>query len=571
MMTAMSAVTPPPPGVSGQIVVVAVAGALAAAPAILMIGNDTLGIDPTLVMLGWPALAFVGAVVLDRAPESRIGRAAAVVALTPLLLVAWTIGRHGTPVGPDHLRAVIDELGPVGMAPLLLLVLAALPAEGRLAGRRRFWVCTACIGVVVAVGMCWWLASPTVVGLAALAGLAAVSGTVATVQLAGELRPVDEPLLDLGIVVGALVGTASVGILVRWATELAGLGSADLSGAFAAATVAGLAMPAALWVRRSALARRYGRGVLTPDDVVAITADLGSETDPRELLGKAATMVAAASGNRNVRIVLGDDDPDEEGWTTHPLVVGAERVGTLMIGTAHAEGPEPRQQRVVAQLLPTVALVARAVALAVEAEHARRDVARERDAERSRILADLHDDLGPVLAGMSMRVQAARRMSGESWVDDLAADLAACRADLRRIVSGLTPSVLDSGDLAGALRRLIESFAGAAGGPTVVLERVPSGEQNPDVAVAVYRAVAEGLTNAVRHADASSVWVAVDEIDGRLRAVVSDDGTGGPVAPGIGLTSLRRRAQELGGSLDIGPGSRGGIELRLAVPLGGAA
>ena len=98
-------------------------------------------------------------------------------------------------------------------------------------------------------------------------------------------------------------------------------------------------------------------------------------------------MVAASSGHPEVTLVLGDDDPDvPPGWVEHPLLVGGDRVGTLLLDATDPEGPEPRQARMVEQLLPTVALVCRAVGLAVEAEHARQDVARERDAERARIL-----------------------------------------------------------------------------------------------------------------------------------------------------------------------------------------
>lgn len=95
------------------------------------------------------------------------------------------------------------------------------------------------------------------------------------------------------------------------------------------------------------------------------------------------------------RIVLGEEAPAvPDHWVLYPLEVGGDRVGALSMEFNHAEGPEPRQQDVVAQLLPTVALVARAVGLAVEADHARRDVARGRDAERRRVLGELYDGQG---------------------------------------------------------------------------------------------------------------------------------------------------------------------------------
>ena len=225
-------------------------------------------------------------------------------------------------------------------------------------------------------------------------------------------------------------------------------------------------------------------------------------------------------------------------------------------------------------MLPTVSLVARAVALAVEAEHARQDVARERDHERSRILGDLHDGVGPVLAGLSMRVQAALRREPTPLLEALARELAECRGDLRRIVSGLTPSALDDGDLAGALARLVESFARE--GLTVTLRAWPDepGEPAlaPEVAVAVYRCVAEGVTNALRHGDPSRVTVDVRTSgSGRIEVDVCDDGTGGVVVPGVGLTSLLRRAEQLGGRLAVEPVQPTGVRLHVALPVAGRA
>jgi len=229
---------------------------------------------------------------------------------------------------------------------------------------------------------------------------------------------------------------------------------------------------------------------------------------------------------------------------------------------------------VITRLLPTVALVARAVALAVEAELARRDVARERDLERRRILADLHDGLGPVLAGMSMRVRAALRANGSGTeatdladLAHLADGLAASRTDLRRIVAGITPSALEGGDLAAALERLVASFRDReASGPTPALDVALTVPVPASLQVAVYRCVAEGVTNALRHAGASTITVRVASRDGLVMVDVLDDGAGGRVVPGVGLSSLRARADGLGGRLDVSPGEPRGTRVQLEIP-----
>ncbi|WP_433305858.1 ATP-binding protein [Actinoplanes sp. CA-030573] len=86
------------------------------------------------------------------------------------------------------------------------------------------------------------------------------------------------------------------------------------------------------------------------------------------------------------------------------------------------------------------------------------------------------------------------------------------------------------------------------------------------MAVAVYRSVAEGVTNALRHARAERVTVSVRGLaGGGVVAEVGDDGEGGPIAYGVGLSSLRRRAEELGGVLDVTAGGTG-TRLRLELP-----
>jgi signal transduction histidine kinase len=199
-------------------------------------------------------------------------------------------------------------------------------------------------------------------------------------------------------------------------------------------------------------------------------------------------------------------------------------------------------------------------------------VARERDLERARILGDLHDGVGPVLAGLSMRVQAELRRDPTPLLEALAKELSDCRGDLRRIVSGLTPSALHDGDLAGALARLVDSFASEGRRVSLRTELGPTLALTPEITVAIYRCVAEGITNALRHGNPSQVSVDVGiGPAGRIEVVVCDDGTGGMVVPGVGLTSLLRRAEQLGGRLRIEPAQPSGVRLHVELPLAGVA
>ena len=128
---------------------------------------------------------------------------------------------------------------------------------------------------------------------------------LAVLWLRPGFRPLDEPLLDLLLIVGAGSAAALAGVLVRLGADAARLPSAATSAVFVALVTAAMAVPAALWARRALLTRRYGSGLLSPADVAVITADLHAQTDPRDLLERAARMVAAASGSPEARIVLG--------------------------------------------------------------------------------------------------------------------------------------------------------------------------------------------------------------------------------------------------------------------------
>lgn len=551
-------------GASPGVVLAALATSLGALPLIAGFSQSEV---PTAALYGagWPALGVAAALLLDRPAHVRVGRTLAVLALLPAAMVALAVATsNGSAWG--RLEELWREWDVVLVLLTLVLVAWAMGhAPGRVPRRRLFWLlvwAAVVLGTVLVIDATF---EARAVAVVITLGMWALAGLVTRLATATELRPVAEPFIEVAAVALTLGIGAAVGVAVRLVGARAGVPAPDLTAAFAAVATTALAWPAAAWWRRSVLVRRYGTGTLTLDDVESITADLHQLSDPRELLAKAAEMVARSSGSSDVTLVLGADCPDvAPGRIAHPLLVAGDRVGTLLVGCADPEGPEPRQARIVAQLTPTLSLVCRAVDLAVEAQHAREDVARERDAERARILRDLHDGLGPVLAGMSMRVQAELRRSPTPLLGALAPQLAEARGDLRRIVSGLTPLALHDADLADALEQLVATFDGDGRrvGLNVRVERpLPQ-----DVAVTVYRSVAEGITNAVRHGGAHQVGVCVATRPGRVVVDIDDDGAGGPIAPGVGLTSLRQRAEHLGGSLSVGPAGGGGVLMHVELP-----
>ncbi|MCB0967088.1 MAG: hypothetical protein KDB37_09660 [Ilumatobacter sp.] len=536
-------------------------------PLLVQLPHDPSASGASAGLLAWLAVGVAGAVLIDRHSNVALGWACVLAAATPLgLTLAGRWWLRSDPAGPPVVRAA-EALGPWALlalaAPMLTCIARRRP--NRAERRWRVWTIAACAATLLVSTAIWLVWSPGAYGATSAIGLLAVATVIGTSAVVTQPRPVIEPLVDVALVVIGVALAAGSGALMLGLARQERVIAPEVSSALATGATAVLLVPSMWWLRREFLARRYGTGVLSDEDVAALTADLSSTTDPRELLVKAGAMITAASGVAETQLVL-DEVEVPEGWDGWRLVIGDEFVGTMLVRPSHVGGLEARQTRWCRQLQPTVALVARAVTLAVDARHARDDVARQRDAERSRMLADLHDDLGPVLAGMSMRVQAARDVHHLPELDALAVDLAACRQDLRRIVAGLGPGPLVVGDLSSALERLVASFdTGRAA--QVTLDAVAAPMIDASTAVVVYRVVAEGITNALKHARPSRVTVRVVAGEAVLRATVTDDGVGGDMIPGMGLASLRDRAAEIGGTLHWTSVEPTGTALVLEVPV----
>ncbi|MFN2496982.1 MAG: sensor histidine kinase [Pseudonocardiaceae bacterium] len=254
------------------------------------------------------------------------------------------------------------------------------------------------------------------------------------------------------------------------------------------------------------------------------------------------------------------------------MVSHGERIGRLLVGRRSTGDRFSRHE---CRLLRNVALQA---AVAAEATRLNRDLqmSRERlvmarEEERRRLRRDLHDGLGPSLAGMSMQVRAALRLlpadsRAAEILTALTADLSSCTAEVRQLVDELRPPVLDRG-LEAALRGECRRFD--AGGLSVTCAVEGSLEGLPAaVEVAAFRIVAEALTNVARHSRAHNCHVAIHR-DGVLRVEIVDDGIGitSSARAGVGLNSMRERAAELGGDCTIRPAPGGGTAVRLELAL----
>jgi PAS domain S-box-containing protein len=190
------------------------------------------------------------------------------------------------------------------------------------------------------------------------------------------------------------------------------------------------------------------------------------------------------------------------------------------------------------------------------------------DETRRRIERDLHDGVQQRLVslGFELRATEAAMQTDDELKPELAHianGLAGALEDLVEISRGIHPAILAKGGLTPALKALARRSA-----VPVELELRTETRLPAPVEVAAYYVVSEALTNAAKHAHASTVHVAVEARDGVLELLIRDDGSGGAdPTRGSGLTGLTDRVDALGGTIDVASPVGEGTTLLVTLPL----
>jgi len=264
-----------------------------------------------------------------------------------------------------------------------------------------------------------------------------------------------------------------------------------------------------------------------------------------------------------------------------PLSYQGTAIGTLVAQPRRGEQAfDPRDRAVLGDLARQAGAAVHAEALTADLLESRHRLVSAREEERRRLRRDLHDGLGPLLAGAGLNLDAARAQTARAQrqagadnrdltvlLDQAKEATAQALADLRGIVYGLRPTSLDELGLAGAISAHIRRL-GEGGGLRITLDAGPLTDLPAAVEVAAFRIANEAVNNVCRHSGARSCEVRLRIEAGRqLLVEVGDDGSGGqPWQVGVGLLAMRERAAELGGTLTAGPGPHGGL-VRACFPL----
>ena len=257
------------------------------------------------------------------------------------------------------------------------------------------------------------------------------------------------------------------------------------------------------------------------------------------------------------------------------LTFQRETVGRLLVGTrSRGQQLGPDDERLLADLARQAGPAAHAVALRRALDVSRAGLVTAREEERRRLRRDLHDGLGPTLAGLTLGLDTARARSAsqpelQELLGKLKAETQRAVADVRRIVYGLRPPTLDEFGLVGSLREEVGRLQYEAPSLTVSLDAPADGlaDLPAAVEVACYRIVTEALTNVTRHAHATQCSVRL-RLNHGLDVNICDDGVGLPEGwrAGVGIASMRERVTELGGDLVIEPSLPHGTRINAHLP-----
>jgi len=258
-----------------------------------------------------------------------------------------------------------------------------------------------------------------------------------------------------------------------------------------------------------------------------------------------------------------------------PLVYQGETIGQLILGPRSPnETFTPGDRRLLDDLAHQAGIAVHAVRLTADLQRSRERLVTAREEERRRLRRDLHDGLGPVLAAMSFRLDAVNNLmendpdAARQLVLALKSQIQTSLDDIRQIAYDLRPPALDELGLVGALKEHVIAYSQSNNLQIAFDAPMDSLHLPAAVEVAVYRIALEAMTNVVRHAHANHcrISLSVDEV---LCLEISDDGGGVPINGriGVGVTSMRERAEELGGTFVMAPIPAGGMGVVVRLPL----
>ncbi|MDF1478340.1 histidine kinase [Leifsonia sp. H3M29-4] len=361
-------------------------------------------------------------------------------------------------------------------------------------------------------------------------------------------------ILTVGAVGGYLVIVSLLADL-EWSPQVTGIA--------AAAIVAVAIQPVRIWLQRGVNRLLYEEGAAPTDLVRAIGSRVGELDSGVAGLGSLVTALAESLRLSSLAVVSVDPGgPAACTGTPNGAVTRVElRAGAAVIGwmdaTARAQRRLSRStRRSLEEFAGVISAALQLVVASGRLERLRDEVLSARQEERRQLRRELHDGIGPALAGIGFGLAAVDNMiaanpaGARALLERLGADVRERLADVRELARSMRPASA-SFDLAAELEELAADFSGA--GPFITVGAPAATDLGAEQAAAAYLIAAEAVHNAVRHAAADRIDIELDSDEGVVLLTIADDGDGFVVngGEGVGLASMRERAAAAGASFEI--------------------
>jgi signal transduction histidine kinase len=259
-----------------------------------------------------------------------------------------------------------------------------------------------------------------------------------------------------------------------------------------------------------------------------------------------------------------------------PLTYQTGRVGELALAPrAEGESFSAADMNLLNIIAKQAGIAAHNLRLTRDLQRSREKLVTAQEEERRRLRRDLHDGVGPTLASFSQRLETAADLVNTNpqasivLLKDIKGQVKNTVAEIRRLVYALRPPVLDEFGLVTAIREHVAPYTGPNGIQVTFDITEPMPALPAAVEVAAYRIALESFTNIVNHAQANACQITIKIENNSLLLIITDNGKGmsSNNHSGVGLTSMRERAAELGGELMIENNRSGGASVHAHLPL----
>lgn len=416
-------------------------------------------------------------------------------------------------------------------------------------------------------------------GIVAASSFALIPITIGVAVLRYRLYDIDFVIRKTVViaVMAAVIAAVYVVLVVGVGAVVGSSGSPVLS-ALAAAVVALVFQPVRTRARRFADRVVYGARA-TPYEVMATFGDQLAETYASEdVLPRIARVLGEGIGaeRASVRLLIGEelrevaswphDAPDVPDEFVADVRHQGERLGALSVVMPPNDPMNPSKERLVHDLAAQAGLVLRNERLTAalkarlaELKAAQKRLVSARDHERRKLERNIHDGAQQQLVALQVRQRLAHQLvdrdptKAKEMVAQLQIDTGEALDDLRDLARGIYPPLLADKGLEAAL----EAQARKAATP-ITIEADGIGRLPQDVEAAIYFSALEALQNTAKYADARTVTVSLQRVDGAVSFAVRDDGRGFAAAvrgigtgTGTGLQGIADRLGALDGQLEV--------------------